>query len=255
MTTLRKDLLLLFIIALLTYVVIEIGLNPFLVTLQPWLYQYPQVVQGLYILGTLISSLALAYTSAFVFYFLTIHVKRQRDYEILKEKIGHHVFNIISSSRLFFLTPYRQLSDKQRHFEDLKDSTTFDSFIDSLASLNEYESGRSWYMAVKDLQSTVMDSIRSLTPLYVHLEPNLIRSLDRIERSVFFTQAYSVLAGIENTEITVSQSFSLQMKLYFNLVEDLSEYAEKEFAEYKWNSSESLGFDHETLKLIRGEDG
>lgn len=83
----RKDLGLIFIIALLTICVID-----FL------LIDIPELFNGGYKLGQIIYKLCLSYISAFIFYFLVVHIKQQKDKENLYSYVAKKVYMVIGSA-------------------------------------------------------------------------------------------------------------------------------------------------------------
>lgn len=86
-TTLRKDLGLLFISALLTIFLIDY-----------LLIDIPEKFAGGYKLGQFIYKLCLSYISAFIFYFLVVHIKQQKDKENLYPYLAKKVYKVIKSA-------------------------------------------------------------------------------------------------------------------------------------------------------------
>ena len=62
--TTRKDLKILLLIAIVAYFVIEL-----------WLKRYEELFDGGYEIGQFFSMLSISYISAFIFYFIVVHIK------------------------------------------------------------------------------------------------------------------------------------------------------------------------------------
>src|SRR5436305_11856954 len=84
--TLRKDIPLLFILSLLVIVAHDF-----------WVRDKPEMFEGSSRIGAILYNLSLSYVSAFVFYFLVVHIKEQTDNKNLFSYVGKRV-NIVEGS-------------------------------------------------------------------------------------------------------------------------------------------------------------
>lgn len=227
----RKDLLFLLLIAICTYVLIDF-----------WFVHYNELFYGAYEVGQFFSKLSLSYISAFIFYFIVVHIKSEKDKENINEFVGHKVYSIITSATLF-IQPFIQREDPKARFEnfDLKDlgqllrSIDRDSREAPFLIENEYASWLIWY---EYLKKSTFDSINHIFNRYQHVDTNLIKLITRIENSLFFVQWHLLY------RFDYDKTFGLyefQMRTYFKLINDLKEYADKNLKEYQYIKSEFIG--------------
>nr|WP_299486119.1 hypothetical protein [uncultured Allomuricauda sp.] len=83
----RTELIVLFIVALLTIILIEF-----------WLIEIPEKFNGGAKFGVIVNRLCISYISAFIFYFLVVHLKTQKDKENLYSYISGKVRGILNCS-------------------------------------------------------------------------------------------------------------------------------------------------------------
>lgn len=84
----RKDLLFCFVISLLLIVIIDFGATDLFAGLNIYLK-----------LCTVIYNICLSYVSAFIFYYLVVHIKNQKDKRNLNAYISKYVFFIINQAK------------------------------------------------------------------------------------------------------------------------------------------------------------
>ncbi len=82
--TLRKDITIIFILCIATITSIDF-----------WLKNIPELFNGGGKIGDIIYKLCLSYISAFIFYFLVVHIKTQRDKANLYKYVTQKVDRII----------------------------------------------------------------------------------------------------------------------------------------------------------------
>ena len=104
----KKELKVLFFFSIVLYFIIEL-----------WLRNYPELFHGAGKVGDFFSRLSLSYISAFIFYFLVVHIKSQKDKENINEFVGHEVYQIITCGHLL-IQPLQQKFNKDHTFKDLK---------------------------------------------------------------------------------------------------------------------------------------
>ena len=71
----RKELKILLFISIVGYFLIV------------WLSTFPEIFTGANKIGEFFSKLCIAYTTSFIFYFIVVHIKTERD----KENVGEYV--------------------------------------------------------------------------------------------------------------------------------------------------------------------
>ena len=118
----RKELKLLLLLAIAAYFIIELLLR-----------NYPPIFHNASKVGDFFSKLSVAYISAFIFYFIVIHIKSEKDKENINEFVGHKVYQIVTCGHLL-IKPLQQKFDKNATFKymDSGDLSTLLSAIDSV---------------------------------------------------------------------------------------------------------------------------
>ncbi|MGA2298651.1 MAG: hypothetical protein ABSG15_13980 [FCB group bacterium] len=90
--TLRKDLTLIFFISILTIILMDF-----------WLNNIPEIFNGASKIGQIIYNICFAYVSAFIFYFLVVHIKIQKDKDNLYGYISINVAHVIGQANAVVL--------------------------------------------------------------------------------------------------------------------------------------------------------
>ena len=227
----RKDLLFLLLISLCTYFLIEF-----------WFINYDELFPGAHKVGRFFSNLSISYISAFIFYFIVVHVKSEKDKEDINEFVGIKVYSIITSSHLF-IQPFLTKENRNARFEnfDLQDlgkllrSIERESKEAPYGRNNEIANWLEWY---EYLRASTLDSIKCIFDRYQHVDTKLIKLITRIENSLFFSQ-WNLLYNFDFDKTFGLYEF--QIKTYLKLISELKDYAEVNLKEYQSVRSEFLG--------------
>jgi hypothetical protein len=230
-STVRKELLFLLLIAVITYVTIELVLN-----------RYNGLFPGAHELGQLFSKLSVSYISAFIFYFVVVHTKAETDKENINEYVGHKV-HVITASAHLLIQPLQQEVNPQARFEDFKLSDLHDLLkaIDRKDNHAPYViNGRraTWVEWFEYLKELTEKTIREIFIRYNHLDSELIKLLTRIEQSLFFRQ-WSLLYDFRDD--STFSVYEFQIRTYLNHINALEVYATKHFKSYQYMSNEFIG--------------
>lgn len=235
----RKDLLILLGLALITYVAIEF-----------WLVDYQELFKGANKWGQFASKLSISYISAFIFYFIVVHIKSEKDKENINEYVGIRVQDILTSGELF-IQPFMQVKDKKARYEDLK----MNELRGLLTSINRYakdsplsdgQNTQSWIDWWEYLKDGINESIKEVFNRYNHIDTELIKILTRMENSVFFTQ-WELLSFPHDKTFGI---YTEQTRMFLKHLNDLKKYSEKNLSQYKTTSA-FMGF--ETLEERKGK--
>lgn len=227
----RRDLKILLFISILTYFTIEF-----------FLMRYDELFVGAYKIGQFISKLSISYISAFIFYFIVVHIKTQKDKENVNEWVGHKAYSIITDAHLF-IQPLMQIDNKKARFEDLKeeDLSKLLYSINRNARQAPYKNNgedATWLEWYEYLKKSTEDSIKEVLVRYPHLDSEFIKILSRIENSLFFFQ-WNLLYNFD-FEKTFG-IYELQIKTYLRLINDLQEYSDSNFKDFQYRTSEFMG--------------
>jgi len=228
----RKDLLTILITAILTYFSIEL-----------WFNNYSEIFQGANKIGQFISKLSISYISAFIFYFIVVHIKNEKDKENINEYVGYKVYDILTSAHLF-IQPFLQIENKKASFDDLeiiKLHTLLASIIrdskDAPYIVNDKNG--TWLDWWEYLKESTFKSFAHIYVRYNHIDTKLIKILTRMENSLFYTQ-WDMLY-INEYDKTFGL-YSTQIKMYLSHVKDLQDYADKNLSEYRNRTTEFMGY-------------
>jgi hypothetical protein len=175
----RRDLLLLLGVALTTHLLIEVVFN-----------NYAGLFKGAHALGQFFSRISLAYVTSFIFYFVVVHLKSERDKENINEYVGKKVYDILTSARLL-IQPLLQKNNSKATFRYMqkKELTELLRSIkrdEKEAPLIIGEQNATWVQWYEYLKKSTEDSISEIFARYNHLDTKLIKRLTRIHRSLFF---------------------------------------------------------------------
>lgn len=231
--TTRKDLKILLLLAICIYFLIEFLLK-----------RYTELFEGGYEVGQFFSKLSISYISAFIFYFIVVHIKSQRDKENIYEWVGPKVYSIITNAHLF-IQSLQQIENKKARFVDLKEDD-LPKLLNSIKRDAEQApylingKNASWLEWYEYLKTSSIESIKEIFIRYSHLDSELIKILSRIENSLFFYQ-YNLLYDFEYDKTFGIYEF--QIRAYLNLIKDLQNYADKNLKEFQNRKGEFLGYE------------
>lgn len=228
----RKDLLVILFVAIFTYFFNELYLN-----------NLPELFKGANKIGQFFSKLSISYISAFIFYFIVVHIKNEKDKENINEYVGQKVHNILTCAHLF-IQPFLQIENKNAKFNDLdiKKLRTLLNSIDRNAKDSPYiidGQKASWLEWYEYLKTSTFKSINEIFMRSNHIDTKLIKTLTRVENNFFFTQ-WNLLYNFD-----FDNSFGLyseQTKMYLVIISELQEYADKNLSEYQNQTLEFSGY-------------
>lgn len=228
----RRSLLLLLILAFVTYISIEFIFN-----------NYTEIFKGANKIGQLFSKLSVSYISAFIFYFIVVHIKSESDKENVNEFIGQLVNDILTSAHLFVL-PFVRIEKKDAHFKDVKtgELRTLLPKIQRMAHEAPYSiNGKTthWLDWWEYLKKSTFESIDEIFLRYNHVDTKLIKIITRIKHSSFFKQWNMLYTNEYDKTFGL---YSEQIIMFLTHIHDLQEYADKYLDDYKHRTSQFMGY-------------
>lgn len=209
----RKELRYLLIVSISVYWAIE------------FLNNFGEIVNGAHKLGVFFSNLCVSTVSAFIFYFIVVHIKEEKDRENVSEYVGIRVSDIVTTGYLFF-TPFSKKSFKDLTLNDL--SRTALSAVDKTGTDTNLISNHepmSWLGYYEHLKKEMLISINVVLSRYSHLDSELIRILSAVEHSLFFDH-WNMLYNFQDMTFGM---YELQLQAYFLVIKDLEDYSQKHF--------------------------
>lgn len=220
---LRRDLSTIFLLSLASILLIDF-----------WLIDTPEIFLGGYKLGQIIYKVSLSYISAFIFYFLVVHMKQQKDKENLKSYLGKKTRMVIASYKAIIKSLAKE-SGLEVESEYLKDSEIkiICSKINPHAEaplLLDYRSTKplyaNWiqYLAYEKRRSDA--AIEKIFMKMPFLDTILVNKLANIEDCSYFMQIPQVerTMPIKNQDI---QFLSNSIMKYRDMIADLENYINK----------------------------
>lgn len=227
----RLDLKILLALAIITYFLIELLFN-----------NYSELFNGASKIGHFFSELSISYISAFVFYFIVVHIKNEKDKYNINEFVGHEVYSIITKAHLL-IQPLQQKFDKNATFKYMEPVELQQLLVSINRTANEApyiinERKANWIEWYEYLKEGSKKNISNILIRYNHLDSRLIKLLTRIENSLFFLQ-FNLLYDIQHDNSLAVYQFQIQT--YLSLVKELEAYADKNFKQYQYINSNFIG--------------
>ncbi len=224
--TLRKDISVLFIICIVTIFAIDF-----------WLKGIPEFFNGGAKIGDIVYKLCMSYISAFIFYFLVVHIKAQKDNENLYAYVTKKVYMVIGSC-LGLINEMAKASNitlNDRYPNDVE-LTTICKSIDPHANapllLGGIGNYANWIQYIDYQKKRSIASTAKIFAKMPFLDTTLVRLLTNIEDSSHFMVMDGMvqMMPLRNQDLT---SFQKTMADYFVSVKALEDYAENKLKSFK----------------------
>lgn len=213
----RNDLLILLILSFCTYFLIELVLN-----------DIPEIFKGASKIGVFFSRISLSYISAFIFYFLVVHLGRERDKDNINEIIEQRVSNVIVSGHSFVLPMIRKDNPKTMYEDfDMRQLGTLLSTVKKEDVCEGYSYGEKPITHLQHFEWVKQDTLKAIDAIferYQHLDTELIKILSRLKSSFLFEQ-WNFL--YDHTHDETFFSMELQIHTYLIHISDLEKYYNK----------------------------
>lgn len=227
----RRELKILLLISIAGYFFIEIFLS-----------NYGEIFPGSEKVGVFFSRLSTAYISAFIFYFIVVHIKTERDKHNVNEFVGHEVYGIITAGHLL-IQPFMEKKDKSARFEYLStgDLSSLLRSIDRQASEAPYSiNGKpgTWLQWYEHLKRQIEVHQKNILIRYSHLDSRLIKLLTRLEQSLFLAQWEKLY------DFSYDRTFGtyyIQIKFFLDHLRELEKYADENLKQYQYLTGDFVG--------------
>ncbi|MFA7116600.1 MAG: hypothetical protein WC140_05140 [Bacteroidales bacterium] len=221
--TLRLDLVMIFIVAILSIFIIDF-----------WLIDIPELFCGGAKILQILFRLCFAYVSAFVFYFLVVHLKNQKDKENLYSYISIKTIMIISQTKALSkeiaktagVTLKGNYPDKIELNYICKSINPNSNAPLLLGNSDKNANWIQYFDYCKRQNNKVIDKILSKMQF---VDSELVNQLAKIEDCISFNVSMSP-RHIGNKDLI---SFESLLEKYFELVKDLEKYYNKKLKDYK----------------------
>ena len=222
--SLRRDLLIIFLICVITIFLIDF-----------WLINIPELFKGGEKLGQIVYKLSFSYISAFVFYFLVVHLKNQKDKE--------NLYSYISSNTLMIIRQAKALINETARSANIQLKATYPDSLELqsickainpnsnapliLGRLGNYANWMQYFDYYKRRSNEASNKVLSKVQF---LDSALVHKLAEIEDCNHFKDITMFAnISIQNTDLL---AFAPSLAKYFELIIDLEKYYEEKLKGY-----------------------
>lgn len=226
--TLRKDLASLFILSVLTVSLIDL-----------WLININQLFSIGHTLGVVVEKLCLSYVSAFIFYFLVVHIKQQNDRENIYSYIAIKSNLLIAYGQVIGRDLANASNVKLKNYypdrEELLEICSKISPYSEAPLLVNFTTGQkaTWFQHFENYRLKSMETIQEIYAKMPFLDTQLVRHLSEIEESQFFALSKAVSQfPLQFKNDSLSNFYSTIMD-HIVIVQNFEEYYNLKIKQYK----------------------
>lgn len=187
-------------------------------------------------IGNIIYKISLSYISAFIFYFLVVHIKQQKDKEALYTYISRKVYSILGDAKGLI----NELT-KETGIDVKNTFPNEDELNEILKRINPHEKAplfiardqyANWIQYFNYKKQRTVDSIDKIFKKMPFLETQLVNKLANIEDCSHYSVLNVLVSNypIRNQDMT---AFRKSISDYFEMIEELERYADKNLKGYK----------------------
>lgn len=205
--TVKIYLLVFFFISLLLTILVSFNYIPY------FYYNTP--------LGTILFRLSMSYISSFIFYFIVVHLPKQKDRDYIYQYIKNDVCNIIDEGKMLSKT--------------LKEQSNID-FVSKYPQKEKIEficksiNSQNWINIMDQSRLKTFTAINDIYSKMPFIEGELIYLVDNIKDCLYFERIDTYDSTIHGTNL---EYFNIPFLLYFQNIKELEEYVNDKFKYYK----------------------
>lgn len=224
--SLRKDLLIMFLLALSIILLIDF-----------WLIDIPELFFGGEILGKVVYKLSLSYISAYIFYILVVYYKEYKNKMILYPYFSKHTKAVlVNGSNLFSEMSGKINLELTENFPNSSELLTLCKTIDpnSNAPLVHYITGQylNWFLFFDHYKRRTIESSGRVLSKLIFVESELIDILSRIEECQLFI-VIDLVKGIMPIRNKDLSQYEKLFHDYIDLLKELQAYYDKKLKLYE----------------------
>ncbi|MEO1255397.1 MAG: hypothetical protein AAFY41_11015 [Bacteroidota bacterium] len=227
------------------YILLSLALTSYFL-ISFYLINIPELFPGAYELGQFVLKISISYVSAFIFYFVVVHLKNEKDKSNVSDFVGITVHQIIDHGKDFVI-PLLKIKDPNLAFEypesrsELEDIMNVDPYLRQ-APLHRGADQLNWLEYYDHLIRVTQTSIDNVLRRMNFLDSELVKLLTRLEQSLLFKQ-FGLMPTLmnlrpENCKLSL---LTTQLESYLKLIKDLEVYANKHYMN-KEMTEEFLGW-------------
>lgn len=225
--TLRKDLSILFILSLATVLLIDF-----------WLIEIPELFKKGHIIGTIAGKICLSYISAFIFYFLVVHTKQQKDKKNIYNYVAHKSISIIAYGQTIGRDLAKSANITMKEYYPSKNE-----LLEICSKINPHSepptliswTGQKlhWFHHFENYRQQTIEAIQDIYSKMPFLDTKLVRHLSLIENSAFFSLTKSVSNFPLQFKNENLLNFTDSIFKYLEIVKEFNKYYEENIEKYK----------------------
>ncbi|WP_018627339.1 hypothetical protein [Niabella aurantiaca] len=225
--SIRRDLGFIFIGALIVICIIDF-----------WLIDIPEVFPKGHELGQIIYKLCMSYISAFIFYFLVVHIKQQKDkqnlYTYVAEKIDIILSDAESLTKNMSEAASMVLADKYPSNTELQLlSNKIDPHGDAPLLIGTSGNYANWIQYFSYSTRRSKEAIQKVFTKMPFLETELVSILSNLEDTPHFWYWELILPTMHTHKLLLANSGQGLFFKYFELIKRLEIYSAKKLTKYK----------------------
>ena len=223
----RQDLGFIFVGALIAICIIDF-----------WLIDIPEFFSKGYEFGQIIYKLCISYISAFIFYFLVVHIKQQKDKQNLYTYVAEKMDIIISDAecltkeisnavKMKFSSKYPSNSELQ-HF-----SKNLDPHSNAPLLLGTSGNHANWIQYFSYSRRRSKEAIQKIFTQMPFLETELVRILANLEDTPHFWYWEQIIPTMHTHQLQFANAGEDLFSKYFDFIKQLETYSLKKLTKYK----------------------
>lgn len=214
----RKDLMSIFLCSVFVILLMDF-----------WLINIPEIFSGAHKIGQLIYRICLSYVSAFIFYFFVVHIKQQKEKEILNiyisEKVStiiHHAKGIVTSmstsTNIILKEDYPTKAEMDKMCRIINPQAVVSNFHIAI------KKQRNWFELFNYHVLSSKEVIKEIFIRIHYFDSELFLKLSNIEDTIFFYSMSPKVLQCTNTSLI---NFKPLIEEYLELIKDLEIYSKK----------------------------
>ena len=217
---------------------IFLGALAIILTIDLWLIDIPEFFTKGYELGQVIYRLCLSYISAFIFYFLVVHIKQQKDKQNLYSYVAAKVDTILSEAENLIKEMSKaagvQLVGKYPSNEELQDfSRNIDPHSNAPLLISGPGNYANWIQYFENSTRHSKKAIQKIFTQMPFLETELVSILSNLEDAPHFWIWSLIIPTMHTHQLQFTDTGKDTFSKYFELIQQLETYSDKKLAKYK----------------------
>lgn len=177
-------------------------------------------------LGMIVFRLCMSYISSFIFYFIVVHVPKQKDRDYIYQYIKNDVCNVVDYGK-----------NLSKHLRD-ESKISFDKYPDktNILLICKAVKGDSVIKNEKLISLMLQYKLKTLADIYdiyskmPFIEGKLIYLIDNIKDCLYFDRLDNYNVEIHGDDLAY---FHIPLIMYFESIQELDEYVDDKFKYYK----------------------